>query len=217
MVNSEISIYVQNNIIPCYSQFDDAHNIDHVEKIIKNSLRIASEYDVNIDMVYVIAAYHDVGLKNSRENHEKTSAAFLLDDIKLKDWFSGHEIEIMVEAIEDHRASNDNVPRSIYGKIISEADRDIEYETIIKRVIQYSLANYPNYDFKQHFSRSYEHLEEKYGKSGYLKLWLDTEQNRNQLEKLRNKIANKHELEIDFKELFYDLLNHEQNECTKNI
>lgn len=52
----------------------------------------------------------------------------------------------MVEAVEDYRAHNSQKPRSEYGQIVAEANRFIEPETIIRRAIQYGLANYPQLD-----------------------------------------------------------------------
>ena len=136
-INPEIMTYIQHNIVPQYSYCDKAHNLEHINKVIQNSLAIAPDYDIDMNMLYVIAAYHDVGLSQGRENHERTSAAFLLADSKLKQWFSKDELRLMAEAVEDHRASNDYEPRSIYGRIILEADRDVEYITILTRTIQY--------------------------------------------------------------------------------
>ena len=206
-VNPEIMNYIQENIIPQYSCFDKAHDLEHINKVIENSLSIAIDYNVDINKIYVVAAYHDLGLSQGRENHEKTSADFLMADLKLKELFSKNELILMAEAIEDHRASNNYEPRSIYGKIISEADRDIEYLTILKRTIQYSLKNYSNYDFEEHFNRTYEHIQNKYGYGGYLKLWLDTELNRHKLQELRNMIALREKFRIDFENIF--------DECTK--
>jgi uncharacterized protein len=41
----------------------------------------------------------------------------------------------MKEAVEDHRASSSRQPRSIYGKIVAEADRDIDTHEIFLRAI----------------------------------------------------------------------------------
>lgn len=206
-VNPEIINYAQQHILPRYENFDKGHNLEHVNKVIQNSLLIAADYVVDINMVYVIAAYHDVGLIHGRDNHEKTSAAFLLADKKLKEWFPEDDIVLMSQAVEDHRASNDYEPRSIYGKIVSEADRDIEYVTILTRTIQYGLKNYPDFDSEQQFNRVYEHIQDKYGEGGYLKLWLDTEINRRNLLELRNNLASRDKLRNDF-EMIY-------SECTR--
>jgi len=205
-INHELNEYIQQNILSKYAEFDKAHNLEHVNKVIKNSLSISIGYDVDINKVYAIAAYHDVGLSEGRDNHEKTSAAFLSADSKLKQWFSEKDLVLMAEAVEDHRASNDYEPRSIYGKIVSEADRDIDYVTILTRTIQYSLINYPHYTIEQHFNRTYAHIMDKYGEEGYLKLWLDTEINRQKLQELRYMLTSSDRLRADFEKIFAECI-----------
>ena len=197
-IRADILDYVQKHILPKYESFDKAHDTNHVDKVIENSLSIAKDYDVDINKVYIIAAYHDLGLAKGRTEHEKNSALFLLSDSKLREWFSEDELMLMAEAVEDHRASNEHPPRSIYGKIVSEADRDIEYATILERVVHYSLDNYPNYTPEEHFARTYSHVQEKYGKNGYLKLWLDTKYNRNNLAEIRENIKHVDKFKTDF-------------------
>lgn len=201
-IKQEILEYVQKNILPVYESFDKAHNLEHVNKVIKNSMQIAVDYDVDIDMVYVIAAYHDVGLPKGRKDHERHSAEIMLADETLKKWFAENALAQMAEAIEDHRASSDRAPRSIYGKIVAEADRDIEYTTIITRVIQYSLEHYHDHTPDQHYTRCCEHVQEKYGENGYLKLWLNTEGNKKNLQKLRDALADGEVFRNDFLRTF---------------
>jgi uncharacterized protein len=197
-INETIREYVLFYILPLYEQFDKAHNRTHVDRIIQNSLTIAQNYPVDINKVYLIAAYHDVGLTQGRENHEKTSAAYLLADDTLKQWFTKDELTQMAEAIEDHRASSRFEPRSIYGKIISEADRDIEYKTILTRCIEFSLAEYPDYTTAQHYERVYAHMQDKYGENGYLKLYLNSEPQTANLNEIRRILASPQRLENDF-------------------
>ena len=201
-VQQEILDYVQQYILPQYELFDKAHNISHANKVIKNSLSIAADYDIDINKVYVIAAYHDIGLINGRDNHEKHSALCLLADSKLREWFLEDELVLMAEAVEDHRASSKHEPRSIYGKIVSEADRDIEYMTILRRTIQYSLEHFPSYAPEGHYIRVHEHIQNKYGENGYIKLWLDTEVNRNSLSEIRKALESSDKFKMDFYNIF---------------
>ena len=183
--------YVVAYIIPQYLAFDKGHNIDHVKDVIENSLVIAEDFDVDIDMVFTVAAYHDVGIKFGREKHNITSAKILADDKFIAELFSKDQIIIMKEAIEDHRASNNYEPRSIYGKIISEADRIIDAEKIIYRTIEYGKTNFPNLSDEEQYERIYEHIKNKYGENGYMKLWLNTERNVKGLEKIRALLKDK--------------------------
>ena len=141
-VSPEIIDYVEKEIIPRYASFDKAHQENHVRMVIDQSLKLA-EYtpSINTDMVYIIAAYHDLGLINGRANHHKDSRKILEADEFIKSHFNQEQIQIMGEAVEDHRASNSYKPRNEYGLIVAEADRFIEPETIIRRTIQYGLNN----------------------------------------------------------------------------
>ena len=125
-VPAELQNYVRQSIIPQYANFDKAHQIDHVEKVIEESLKLATHYEVDYSMVYVIAAYHDLGLYEGREFHHITSGKVLLADETLRRWFTDEQLLQMKEAIEDHRASNKQAPRTIYGMIVAEADRIID-------------------------------------------------------------------------------------------
>ena len=97
----------------------------------------------DIDMAYTIAAYHDLGLEGPRAIHHLTSGKILMADARLKRWFSADQIKLMKEAVEDHRASASHAPRSIYGKIVAEADRNLEPETVFRRTIQFGISHYP--------------------------------------------------------------------------
>ena len=142
-VPAELQNYVRQSIIPQYANFDKAHQIDHVEKVIEESLKLATYYEVDYSMVYVIAAYHDLGLYEGREFHHITSGKVLLADETLRRWFTDEQLLQMKEAIEDHRASNKQAPRTIYGMIVAEADRIIDPEVTLRRTVQYGLSHYP--------------------------------------------------------------------------
>lgn len=188
---SEMSIhpalrqYIEEAIIPQYDLFDPAHRRDHVQMVIRQSLEMAGRLGVRVDMAYVIAAYHDVGLSEGREIHHLASAKTLKADTRLREWFTDEEIHMMAEAAEDHRASAAHAPRSIYGRIVAEADRFIDPETIIRRTVQYGLEHYPQLSREEHYQRMEAHLQEKYGRDGYLKLWFEDSPNAARLEQLR--------------------------------
>lgn len=124
----------------------------------------------------------------------------MLNDKRLDEFFNREEKEIIAYAILTHRASTKVEPNYIYGKIVADADRDLIPYHIIERTILYSLERFPQYDRKEHFIRSQEHIESKYGKEGYIKLWLDSKVNNERLEKLRSLIFDKTRFErvIDY-------------------
>ena len=181
--------FVEMQILPQYAAFDKAHNMEHVTRVIRASLDLARKTGADINMVYVIAAYHDLGLSGPRAIHHLTSGKMLLADARLKRWFSAEQLKLMKEAVEDHRASASRAPRSIYGKIVAEADRDIEPETVIRRTIQFGMTNYPELDVEGHWQRFMKHMDEKYSVNGYIRLWIQGSENEHKLNELRQLIA----------------------------
>lgn len=204
-LNQALLQYIEQQIIPLYDHFDRAHQRDHVQVVIKQSMELAKQLDVDAEMVFTIAAYHDVGLCEGRERHHLVSAQMLLADTELNRWFTTSQLQTMAEAVEDHRASSDHAPRSLYGRIVAEADRFIEPDTIIRRTLQYGLEHYPELDKRGHYERMMQHLHEKYGRNGYLKLWFDHSPNAERLEKLRQIIDNEVILKEKFEEWFTSL------------
>ena len=196
--------FIETQILPQYAQFDRAHNLEHVTRVIRRSLDLARQTGTDINMVYTIAAYHDIGMSGPRAVHHLTGGKILAADARLKRWFSAEQIKIMKEAIEDHRASASHAPRSIYGKIVAEADRDIVPEVVIQRTVQYGLANYPELDKEHQWLRFKEHMDEKYSAHGYIKLWIPGSPNEQRLNELRNIIANSTLLRQYFERCFVD-------------
>lgn len=202
-VTTEIIDYVEREIIPRYATFDKAHQENHVRMVIEQSLGLAEHIpSMNPDMVYIIAAFHDLGLINGRENHHRDSRKILEADAFVKSHFTRKQIVTMGRAVEDHRASNQKKPRNGYGLLVAEADRFIEPETIIRRTIQYGLANYPQLDREGHYQRTIEHLHEKYGPQGYLKVWIPWSDNAKNLKKLHQIISDKPRLDEIFNRIF---------------
>ena len=206
-MNPELRRYIEQEILPRYDHFDKAHQRDHVEMVIQQSLDIASRLEVNLDMVYAIAAYHDTGLCEGREHHHEVSARIIKHDPRLRQWFNEEQIQTMAEAAEDHRASAKQAPRTIYGRIVAEADRFIDPVTIIQRTIQFGLDHYPELSREEQYQRMVTHLKEKYGRNGYLKLWFPDSPNKVRLERLHGIIDNEQELRLLFQQLFPECTN----------
>ena len=157
-------------------------------------------------MVYAIAAYHDTGLAVDRKTHHLESGRIVRQDSMLRRWFTPEQIEVMAQAVEDHRASSDHEPRSIYGKIVAEADRQIDVQTIMRRTIQYGLSHYPELDREEQWQRTLNHLLEKYAEGGYLRLWIPESPNAASLKQLQSLIKDRRSLRALFDELYPQLL-----------
>ena len=200
--------YIEAEILPRYDAFDKAHNRKHAITVLVKSLRLAQHYDVSPAMVYTIAAFHDTGLVEGREQHHTASARIIRGDKRLKELFTAEEIETMADAVEDHRASSSKPPRTIYGKIVAEADRIIDSTTIMTRTIQYGLSHYPRLSEEGHIERAVAHIKEKYGKGGYLRLWIPESDNAAKLQDFRALIEN----ETELREHLQSIYNKEKSE-----
>ena len=201
-LTAELIEHIESEILPRYDSFDKAHDRRHALTVISQSLQLAQHYDVDIAMVYTIAAYHDLGLKKGRKTHHTESARIVRNNEKLKEFFTQEQIEAIADAVEDHRASNSSEPRTIYGKIVAEADRVIDGRTIMRRTIQNGAANYPTLSKEQQIERAVEHIKEKYDYGGYLRLWIPESQNAANLEEFRKTIANEEELRKELKKIY---------------
>lgn len=203
-IDHSLRKYVEEEIIPLYDSFDRAHRRDHVETVIEQSLLLASNYNLDVNMVYAVAAFHDVGLCKGREFHHIESANIVRGDKLLNTFFTAEEVGIIADAVEDHRASSKAAPRTLYGRIVAEADRVIDGDTILRRTVQYGLSHYPSLNREEHFNRACEHLEEKYADGGYLKLWIPESPNAMRLQQFRKVIGDKKLLRTLFDTIFDD-------------
>ena len=190
--------FIETEILPQYANFDRAHNLEHVTRVIRRSLELAKTTGADINMVYTIAAYHDIGMSGPRAVHHLTGGKILAADARLRRWFSADQIKVMKEAVEDHRASASHAPRNIYGRIVAEADRDLSVDEIVKRTVQFGLDNYPELDKEHQWLRFKKHMDEKYSVNGYIKLWIPNSSNERGLNELRQLIVNTPKLRETF-------------------
>lgn len=186
----EIERFLEETIVPRYDGFDAGHRRDHVHTVMAQAMQMAQYYpEADKCMLLTAAACHDLRLAFGREEHHIHSARIIRSDERLKRWFSQDEIEIIADAAEDHRASSDHEPRTIYGRIVSEADRMIDGDIIVRRALQYGLAHEPQLDREGQYARLMEHMREKYALGGYLRLWIPESDNARNLEAFRRLLA----------------------------
>lgn len=172
-VNLELKKYIEENIFPRYERFY-SHGMIHINNVIKNMLMLSEYYNLDPNMAYAIASYHDSGLNIDRENHEYESGRILENDQELRRFFIEEQIKIMKEAVEDHRGSRKERPRNFYGECVSDSDRDFDIELLAKRQTATSLKNYPNLTtFDEHFERCYEYILSRINAGGKFNLWTD--------------------------------------------
>ena len=212
-----IDKYIYDVIVPRYAEFDAAHREDHVLTVIEQSMKLLDDMgqwilqsqsvedqwlvDVDRNLLKMAAACHDLGLVNGRDNHHLDSGTIIRNDMNLRSWFTEEQIETIAQAAEDHRASGKSEPRTIYGKIVAEADRIIDSQTIIRRTIQFGYKHYPGLSSEEHIDRAVSHLKEKYGRGGYLKLWIPWSDNAVRLSALQDIIADDHAIRAAVEEI----------------
>lgn len=205
----KLTAYIEGNVLPRYATFDAAHGVDHVMGVIARSLSLARLVNADERLAYVAAAYHDLGLVGGREKHHLLSGEMVMQDAFLASYFTSDELQLIKEAVEDHRASSSSSPRSIYGKIVAEADREIIPRIIVKRTILYGKSHEPFLDKEGQYERTRDHIVKKYGEGGYLKLWLPLKQNVEGLKTLRSYLKDETSFRHLFDEMWAEISNQE--------
>lgn len=223
-VPADLKEYVEKEILPRHEKYDAAHRPDHIRRVIARAMTEGERFKVKGEryadanqgfhlspltshLIYAAASMHDIGICEGREVHHLASGRIIRADQNLRRWFSEEEIELIAQAAEDHRASATSKPRSLLGCILSEADRDIEPETIVRRTVEYGFSHYPELDREGHWQRTLDHLHEKYAEGGYIKLWMDDSPNAAPLADLRALIRDEARLRPLFDSLFDTLRN----------
>ena len=196
MINKELKNYIEKNILPVYNNFDKGHNLDHIKAVIKRGLdnyEFLNDASININMVYTACAYHDFGIQIARKSHAKHSSDLLKADQNLQQWFNNSEIEIMAEACFDHSTSLNREPRTIYGKIVCDADKDNDVNVALSRAWEFTITYFPDLTENEAIEDCYIQLNKKFGDGGLVKYYINSDQNLNFI-KTMNKLANNKEL-----------------------
>lgn len=210
LINSDLKKYIEENIFKVYDLNGEAHGLAHIKYVLDRAFELAknnTELDYNI--LYTAVVYHDIGDHIDRENHEKVSAKWMMNDKKLDKYFDSKQKNIIKEAIEDHRASNKSVPRNIYGKILSSADRNIDINVFLYRSCKYGVEHYKNFTIDEQIQRVYEHSIKKFGKNGYAvnKFYIKDDKYSKYLEELQNLIDNKEEFYKTTRKILEEIIN----------
>ena len=166
-VSPRLRKYIETKIFPVYVERIPAKSLDHIRYVIRRSLKFAEQVGADINMAYAIAAYHDIGMVECRKTHELVGGRMLREDLNLCQFFTPDQIEIMAQAVEDHRASSKSEPRSIYGRIVSSADRMTSVDDNLKLVHDYRKQYDADMTLAEKIADSRAHLFDKWGTNGY--------------------------------------------------
>ncbi len=202
MVNRNLYDYINQNIFPEYSKNDTGHGIDHINYVINRCFKFSKQLEninININILYTAAVYHDIAHHIDKNNHEKLSAEMFEKDREMPNYFNKEQIKLIKEAIEDHRASLESEPRSVYGKILSSADRSTDVDEFLRRTHSYTLKHQPNSTFHEQFERAFLHTKEKYGLKGYAKSYIFDDEYEKFKTEINNLLENPHLFEEKYK------------------
>lgn len=192
-INSDLKEYIEKNILTKYDY--GGHGKDHIEYVIKRCFEIIDEFNLDVDknMIYAVAAYHDIGYRQDPDRHEEVSSEIFKKDENMKKFFTEEQINIMADAIVDHRASLEYEARNIYGKIVSSADREISVDNMLERSFLYQEEKHKaeNPEVIDVINYSYKKLSSKYGKGGYAKMYYPDKKYKDYLNTMQDLLENK--------------------------
>ena len=101
----------------------------------------------------------------------------------------------LTEAIVDHRASLEYEARSVYGKLVSSADRAIDVDDMLRRSIAFQTEKHKseNPTIEQIIEYSFKKLSSKYGNGGYAKMYFQDDKYKDYLAKMNKILSDKNE------------------------
>jgi len=153
-----------------YDSFDASHDRNHFILVRKMAVLLAKKYlPDKVEIVYIAATLHDIGISISRENHESDGEKLIRQDLYLANNLSKEDFEEICHAVREHRASTGN-PQTILAKIISDADRgggSYSSSEALTRAYDYGSAKFPELNEEEQILRSAKHQVEKFSKGSY--------------------------------------------------
>lgn len=163
-VNEKLKKYIEEEIFPQYEVNDKAHGIVHIIEVIRRAFALNDTFNLDLDenMIYAIAACHDLGKHENHEIHEKIAANKFYSDENMKKFFTDEQRLIIKEAIEDHRSSKEDTPRTVYGKLISSADRNTRIEIVFIRSFFVAHERMPEMNIEEYLDYTIKRLSKKY-------------------------------------------------------
>lgn len=163
-IDSNLKNYIFTKIFPEYQKNDKGHGILHILEVIRRSFELNETLNLNLnnEMIFAIASLHDNGKYIDHETHEKIAAERFYSDENFKRFFNEEQRIIIKEAIEDHRSSFKDSPRSDYGKLISSADRNSTIEIVFIRSFYVGQFRTPNMTIDEFLDFTLNRLRKRY-------------------------------------------------------
>ena len=153
-----------------YQNFDGGHNLQHCQSVREMAVLLAQKYlPDKVELVYIAATLHDIGLSVDRENHESEGEKLIRQDQYLISNLTPPDFEEVCHAVKEHRASTGN-PQTILARIISDADRGggfFSSADALNRAYQYGLKNYLNLTDDEQIIEAARHQSQKFAPGSY--------------------------------------------------
>lgn len=153
-----------------YDNFDGGHDRRHCILVRNMAILLAQKYLPNkIELAYIAATLHDIGISLGRENHEIKGEKIIKKDNYLKSNLSKEDFKDLCHAIREHRAYSGK-PKTILAKIISDADRgggSSDSSEALMRAYEYGLKKFPNLTKEEQIIRSVKHQVKKFSEGSY--------------------------------------------------
>lgn len=187
IVNNDLIDFIEKNILPEYDRNDKGHGILHILEVIKRSFELKNYLNLNLNnnLVFTIACCHDNGKYVSHETHEKIAGERFITNEGFKKFFTDDERKLIKEAIEDHRSSFSDIPRSDYGKLISSADRNSSIEIVFIRSFFVGIDRMPEMIVEDFLDYTINRLRKRYNEDRPENMFFEDEKYRKFLKDMR--------------------------------
>ena len=188
MIREDLKKYIVENIFPLYKENDLGHNIVHIKEVIRRCFVLNETFCLNLDenMMYAIASYHDLGKHLDHEHHHLIAGKLFYEDENMKKFFDDEQRQIIREAIEDHRSSKEDSPRSIYGKLVSSADRNTSIDIVFIRSFFVAHERMPEENIEDYLDYTIKRLSKKYSEENPENMFFEDDVYKNFLVEMRS-------------------------------
>ena len=199
-VRQDLKDYIAEHIFPEYDKNDGGHNIAHILEVIRRSFALNDTFKLELDdnMIYAIASCHDWGKYENHETHHLIAARNFMNDEGMRQFFSESERKTIKEAIEDHRSSKEDEPRSVYGKLISSADRNTRIEIVFIRSFFVAHERMPDAIIEEYLDYTIKRLSKRYAEENPENMLFEDETYKIFIQDMRNLLKK----EDDFKDRY---------------
>ena len=135
------------------------------------------------------------------KRHHLIAAEKFMEDEGMRQFFTDDERKVIKEAIEDHRSSKEDEPRSVYGKLISSADRNTTIEMVFIRSFFVAKDRMPEMNINEYLDYTVERLRKRYGEENPENMFFEDEVYQVFLKDMRSLLSRAD----DFKKLYCDI------------